>query len=162
MMARKTKKRRRKTFYGHKLIPVGSDEKKPRIKTFDEPGRGRKLCKNCGKYVGLRTKICLCCWSFEKKKVVSMIKPPKDVTMTPAGAPPVKLKKTTKKAIRQWMIDVHGHFGGKMKFSATAYKYYVRYFFEYDSEKYKKCVRMINAIEKEKQSFVSGSKGENL
>lgn len=37
---------------------------------YDEPGRGRKLCKGCSKYVPVATRICICGESFEYGKVI--------------------------------------------------------------------------------------------
>ena len=46
---------------------MGSEENKndnDTKKTFDGPGRGRKQCKNCQAYVGVRSAVCVCGVSF--------------------------------------------------------------------------------------------------
>lgn len=42
------------------------------VKTYDEGGKGKKLCSQCNKYVGAVTKICACGFDFknQEKKVV--------------------------------------------------------------------------------------------
>lgn len=43
-----------------------SQEKTPSV--FDGPGRGRKKCAGCGKYIGVRNKVCfLCGYNFPSK-----------------------------------------------------------------------------------------------
>jgi len=37
------------------------------VKTFDEGGKGKKQCSNCGKFSGVRTSICVCGHEFVSK-----------------------------------------------------------------------------------------------
>lgn len=43
----------------------------PVIKTYDKPGKGRKQCSHCKVLVGVRTKVCVCGETFEKRPQVS-------------------------------------------------------------------------------------------
>ena len=55
------------------------------IKTFDGPGRGRKPC-DCGKYVGIRTRVCACGYTFSNAPAAKEV-PEKVITTYEVGGP---------------------------------------------------------------------------
>lgn len=57
---------------------VSDDTKTP--STWNEAGRGRKLCKTCGVYVGVRSLQCVCGASFTSGSVLkNMVSPPPEI-----------------------------------------------------------------------------------
>jgi hypothetical protein len=55
-------------------------------KVYDGPGKGRKHCPGCNTYVGVRTNLCKCGFSFDGHKTVAIEAPPSDVvTYTEGG-----------------------------------------------------------------------------
>jgi hypothetical protein len=46
------------------------------MSVHNQPGRGRKYCKGCGKYVGVRSKVCINCnFSFSAPTVAKGFNP---------------------------------------------------------------------------------------
>lgn len=56
---------------------------------FNEPGRGRKQCKSCKAYVGVRTAVCECGSAFPKAEAPPAPPPRAKVTEPAATAEPV-------------------------------------------------------------------------
>lgn len=67
------------------------------VKTFDEPGRGRKQCPSCKKYVGVQTGTCVCGHKFIKKPAQSKVAPVvKPAQSAPQVAPVPKAVETNR------------------------------------------------------------------
>lgn len=49
------------------VVSGSKTEKKP-VNTYSLPGKGRKFCNNCQKYVGAKTKECVCGYVFVKSE----------------------------------------------------------------------------------------------
>lgn len=99
------------------------------MSTFDGPGRGRKLCAQCGAYVGVRCSNCPSCGaSFaarEPGRVVEAAKTPPVVKVeettewrdpslltvdAPAGPSPVKLSATDIESVLSWADECRASF----------------------------------------------------
>jgi len=139
-------------------------------KCFTEPGRGRKQCEGCKKYVGVRTKTCGCGSTFvtgleskvkktkvkTRKKAKSVSKPvveeeewvkPRWIIYAPAGKPKVTLEGHTRTKIKDWMSKTRKiALDEGMVFHPEAYKYYITYFYTILTPEYKKCMRMIDKV----------------
>lgn len=126
------------------------DKETPSVKFFDGPGRGRKQCPSCEKYVGVRTKNCSCGHSFLRKKTAPVKAPVTNKTVSkgpysdrislvyaPAGKCPVKLTGTSQEQVLGWANAVKEvGFDKKEYYTVTALKYYARYFFDVFSDDY--------------------------
>jgi hypothetical protein len=66
-------------------------------KVFDGPGRGRKQCKSCQAYVGVRSAICVCGASFggEKEKPAPMVRVLQEKPSPQVKAPQEKMVSST-------------------------------------------------------------------
>lgn len=131
-----------------------------KIKTHDEPGRGRKLCPQCKKYLGARMGVCVCGHKFEKstkkkKEKIPQPTPVKNVTRikngetvtynprqiiltTPAGLCPYKLEETDRDSVNEWAekIRVKGHVSSRL-YTVNALIFYLNQFFKRNSEEHK-------------------------
>lgn len=96
---------------------------KEKMTTYTEGGRGRKQCPKCEVYLGVRVAECECGHEFgkataEKKEQVTdpgtilarreanMFGWAGRITLTPAGACPVKLKDTNEDTVHAWCEHV--------------------------------------------------------
>ena len=122
------------------------------IETWDEPGKLRKQCPSCKKYIHARRSTCACSHVFFKVKrdpfrEESVLR---DTIVTPAGAPPMKLRSTSKKAVGEWaarIVSYHDGLGEKVAIEAL--KYYVRYQYEIFSKEYLTVCRRLDIMYKE-------------
>jgi len=144
-------------------------------KNYDKPGRGRKQCGQCKKYVGVRTKTCSCGSVFEtgsktkvkrtkvktrKKKEVQIEEPeeekwikPRWIVYAPAGKPRVTLEGHTRKKVKDWFYKTREIARDEgMEFHSSAYKLYIPYFYSILTPEYNKCLRMIDRILEEETS----------
>lgn len=136
---------------------------------YDEPGRGRKLCKSCGKYNGVRTHICENCKApfpakgdspepqeikavTPKPKVVKVETAPTVVQMhesasviAPAGPCPIKLEGITPDLVMDWKQKVSAAIPKNL--STDALVYYARQFYDMRSDEYKEVVRILRTGE---------------
>lgn len=104
-------------------------------KRYDDGGKGRKQCPGCKKYVGAKTNTCFCGHEFEAKAGTVTARREyfagdqhayiriresragdkaaaygaRNILWTPAGQPPVKPSKYTRKALEEWGEAVRKH-----------------------------------------------------
>ena len=148
-------------------------------KYHDKPGKGRKHCGGCNRYVGVRTKTCGCGFTFQtgleskvknkkvkarKRKQAPKKQPeveqeeewvkPRWLIYAPAGKPKVTLEGHTRAKVKDWLVKTRSIARSEgMEFSPGAFKYYITYFYKILTPEYKKCLRMIDRIlEEEKQN----------
>ena len=117
------------------------------MKRYDEPGRARRQCLECKKYVHVRALVCPC--GADMKENAEEVKQRQEaeltavekeafdwakaigwhgkLTLTPAGECPFKLKGHTNKDVVQWVerLITHGYAKKKM-YSPNALRYFVR------------------------------------
>lgn len=155
------------------------------IKTYDEAGRGRKQCPKCTKFVGARNEVCACGHTFEKG-VATKVEQFADrvllhplarayagsqrciVTLTPAGACPVKLTGIDADSIDQWIeqlidVGVRDH----RLYSISAICYFLREFVDVHSDEYRQLCAMlkgtaIEAVPRSKEEQEDGEVVEGL
>ena len=122
------------------------------MKTWNEPGRGRKGCPKCGIYIGVRSMKCQCgfSWIIEPRKPA----PKKKAAVTqesgsngegsglslihaPPGFCPVELKGLETEQVRQWLKElVKFHLANKQLLKPYAAKYYGRLFYGVFTDEY--------------------------
>jgi hypothetical protein len=131
----------------------------------DQPGRGKKQCTKCQKYVGVRNSTCPHCSNpfgqkatpskpVEAKKEVKKAEvkatevvntAPKSVhsgdIITPAGRCPVTLDSTSESDVLIWADKVRERFDGRL--SNKGLLYFVRHFFGYHTEEHKVVVNIL-------------------
>jgi len=131
--------------------------------TYDSPGRGRKPCPSCGKYAGVRSRICENCGSsfgsvaqdsvaVETSRTVagkSVVRPVYEEVVTlsvaiPAGKCPFSLSNSEPETVSAWADKVsdHARQSGK-RLLPSALRYYVRQFFDFHSEEYRRVAAML-------------------
>ena len=142
------------------------------IKTYDGPGKGRKQCKSCGVYSGVRTAVCVCGKSFIEATVAlqtpnsnagavnasntpKLHKPtdaaPKAITtsylgsiLIPSGKCPIALTATDEETVTSWANNLKVHYASKdQDLSKSAIRYFVRHFYDIHSENYRNVVAML-------------------
>ena len=131
------------------------------IKTYEEGGKGKKQCKNCKKFVGIRSSVCACGTSFnvalklsetpEKASLPTTVAMPdiqsgfklsicerKSRILAPAGNCPHRLSGTDPESIDEWVVKVRNTFAAKRDFlTMKGVIYFVRHFYNMDSPEYK-------------------------
>jgi hypothetical protein len=131
------------------------------IKVYAEGGKGKKQCKNCKKFVGIRSSVCACGSSFQVAVRVSEAQEkeplPATVAMSdvqsgfrfnicdrkirvlaPAGSCPHRLSGTDAESIDEWVVKVRNTFGAKREFlTMKGVIYFVRHFYDMSSSEYK-------------------------
>lgn len=118
------------------------------MEAYDEPGKLRKQCSACNKYVHVKSRVCVCGQEFpktEKKTEPAEPTPLPSKTLrrvaTPAGDCPLKLTGTDSDTVDNWAqrLIIHGQKEG-LDFTTKALKYFVRHIYEYGSDNhYKVC-----------------------
>lgn len=142
--------------------------------TYDTPGRARKNCPQCGKYVHVRSGTCDCGFEFKSKKVESVVVRPRAIApvvpkrthepkeikgniKTPAGKCPHKFSFDS---VAQWIKNClvkynNDNFGSIL--ASEALKYWVRMEFGYGNPNIAKAETLIDENYNEVFSSVSGS-----
>ncbi len=133
-------------------------------------GRGYRQCPACKIHVHVRQRICECGRTFKAEDKKPLGKPEIEKTLEekqarkfaqalgygiyrvmhiPSGACPIKLTKTTKKAVWDWCEDLITY-GLERRYVMSQYalRYYSRQFFEYRSAEHTKVLRLIDALAK--------------
>jgi len=149
-------------------------------KHYDKPGRGRKQCSSCKKYVGVRTQLCDCGATFstglktkvKKSKVKTRKKKkapkkeilreepeeekwekPRWIIYAPSGKPKVTLEGHTRTKVKDWLYKTREIARNEsMEFHSSAYKLYIPYFYSILTPEYNKCLKMIDKILEEETS----------
>lgn len=115
---------------------------------FTGPGKGRKKCIACEKYVGVRSRFCTNCGNpFPKPKktkgaVVGYIpNPPKRKCAkiwVNSGNCPIKIRSFDKESVLKWAREVQElEFKNDKHLMAHALRHYLRQFLDPLSEEYK-------------------------
>lgn len=156
------------------------------MKTWTEPGRGRKPCPSCKIYVGVRTTQCQCGHSFSsKKKATKATAPqPKKATkskkarapepepeersvtqhfqrysiITPAGKCPFKIDKLDEDGVRDWIERVQSH--GRqhsLHYQPSALRYWANTLFGTFSKEAARAHELINLITGDVNGPVGGA-----
>lgn len=131
----------------------------------DGPGRGKKLCPHCNRYIGVVSKICKLCGSDLQEGIVKPKKPVTSSTdkeerksyfgrgsyvLCPGGQSlqiglGAKLKSLDPEEIASWADKVlglgesHG-----INYSPTALRYFLRYFYDINSKEYQVAKNHLN------------------
>ena len=119
------------------------------MKTWNEPGRGRKHCISCGKYVASRTKECICGNSFIKVKAKvgktqESAVPPRTKRgkynislIVPSGPSPISLCSFEREAVQCWSRDLARYYASRNLFmEPTVPKYLARKYVDIFSVEY--------------------------
>ena len=139
------------------------------MKTFDAPGKGRKLCPSCKKYVAARTLTCICGREFVKGETTTnrietengKWKDPNGfdaipyalalyfgkgrVVDTPSGPYPIRLVGMNQEVVDDFCLKVVDF--GKLKgtlYTPNAIKYFIREQYNVNSKKYKRFSELVD------------------
>lgn len=112
------------------------------VKQYDEPGRARRQCPECEKYVHVKVKQCPCGFDFDgyvqpkpQEELTPVEQEGKEwaqalgwsgrVVIAPAGKCPVKLKQVTRAGVKNWFERMLDHcYGEGAMYSPAAFRYY--------------------------------------
>ncbi len=131
------------------------------MKIWNEPGRGRKGCPECGIYVGVRTMKCQCGFSWTLRKAseknedgVQMdgkpIRKGFSLVHAPPGLCPHELGSIETTAVRDWLAKLVRHHETKKELiKPYAAKYYARLFYNVFSDEYFQLSDKIDTMAKE-------------
>ena len=98
---------------GHEFGKSRIDKKEP--VSYNEPGRGRKLC-TCGKYIGAKSIICPFCNNVKFEKTTQLQRVTGEtptgkyvgiLVYTPSGQCPVSFNGSTREDVFNWCEDVY-------------------------------------------------------
>lgn len=125
-------------------------------KVYDGPARGRKQCRGCKIYVGIKVKVCNCGKEFVsgEKPVVEITEEQRDlaiylsnlgktpmdrVVYTPTDYPTIPLLEVTKDSVFDWADNVIDYGKENLQiYTMEALKYILGKNVGYHSEEYKK------------------------
>lgn len=141
------------------------EAKEKEVAAFDTPAEGLRQCLSCEKYIGNRYRECPNCG--EKQDKLTKVKttdseydeaiacPPTScipgnpskykVIIAPSGECPVKLTNTEPTTVAQWVEDVLNYgYRKNIIYSLFALKYYVSYFFHWNTPEHNDACRLID------------------
>lgn len=145
------------------------------IKTSDTPSRGRRQCLNCKLYIGVRNKVCICGYEFDKPKIrvaspkeITFIENPipssamvaiascagvgrfDDIILTPSGKVPFAPDSFDETGIHEWATRLRESELRKGRYlTAQAIIFYARQFAEIHSNEFREMKMFIENWEKQ-------------
>lgn len=145
-------------------------------KVYDEPGRGRKQCQNCKKYVWIKKATCPACNNpfpakeqpehkpeaqpilltespnpSRRRDVIveaTVWQPRPRLVWTPAYKCRVKLTATDPETVHNWVEELLGvYLADGLKLTLEAVKYFVRHFYDFHGPEHRQVCSLVEQHE---------------
>jgi hypothetical protein len=138
------------------------------MKTFNEPGRGRKQCPECNKYVAARSHSCVCGRNFVNGETTEIrLQEEQDewkdpsfdyipyalalcfgkgrLVRTPSGQCPIKLVGMNQESVNNFCLNIisYGSQQGIL-YMPQAIKYFIRQQYDVNSRKYERFCELVD------------------